>query len=84
MKAVRFLLIIILIFVLVNILTLMQSYADTRVKDIATIGRAAETDLIGYGLVIGLAGTGDSKNTEFTVQSVVNMLERLGVTVPRD
>ena len=33
--------------------------------------------------MIGLAGTGDSKNTEFTVQSVVNMLERLGVTVPQ-
>jgi flagellar P-ring protein precursor FlgI len=38
--------------------------------------------LIGYGLVIGLDGTGDSKGTEFTVQSVVNMLSRMGVTVP--
>lgn len=83
MKLIRFLLAILLIFVLVNILTLVQTYAGVRVKDIAEIDRAGDTDLLGYGLVIGLAGTGDSKNTEFTVQSTVNMLERLGVTVPQ-
>lgn len=84
MKLIRFLLVILLIFVLVNILSLMQAYADVRVKDIAQINQAGDVDLIGYGLVVGLAGTGDGKGTEFTVQSVVNMLERLGLTVPRE
>jgi flagellar P-ring protein precursor FlgI len=55
---------------------------DPRIKDIGSIGSRGELKLIGYGLVIGLDGTGDSKGTEFTVQSVVNMLSRMGVTVP--
>jgi flagellar P-ring protein precursor FlgI len=53
-----------------------------RIKDIARIGIKGETQLIGYGLVVGLDGTGDSKGTEFTVLSVVNMLSRMGITVP--
>ncbi len=84
MKLIKWLLLIALIFVLVNILSLMEAYADVRIKDIAGISRNGDLDLIGYGLVIGLAGTGDGKGTEFTVQSVVNMLQRMGVTVPRD
>jgi flagellar P-ring protein precursor FlgI len=84
MKLFRLLMLILLIFVLVNILSLVQAYADVRVKDIARIDQVGDLDLIGYGLVVGLAGTGDGKGTEFTVQSVVNMLERMGLTVPRD
>jgi flagellar P-ring protein precursor FlgI len=53
-----------------------------RIKDIARIGVNGQTKLLGYGLVVGLDGTGDSKGTEFTVQSVVNMLTRMGITVP--
>jgi len=53
-----------------------------RIKDIGRVGVNGETKLIGYGLVVGLDGTGDSKGTEFTVQSVVNMLSRMGITVP--
>jgi flagellar P-ring protein precursor FlgI len=53
-----------------------------RIKDIGRVGIKGETKLIGYGLVVGLDGTGDSKGTEFTVQSVVNMLSRMGITVP--
>jgi len=37
--------------------------------------------LVGYGLVVGLDGTGDSSSTQFTIQSLVSMMERLGVTV---
>ena len=59
-----------------------QIESAPRIKDISTIGSREELRLIGYGLVIGLDGTGDSKGTEFTVQSVVNMLSRMGVTVP--
>ena len=57
--------------------------ADVRVKDMARIQGVRDNELFGYGLIIGLNGTGDSTQTVFTVQSVVNMLQRLGVNVPR-
>jgi flagellar P-ring protein FlgI len=56
--------------------------ADTRIKDIVQINGWHNTRLFGYGLVVGLEGSGDSKGTQFTIQSLVNMLQRLGVTVP--
>jgi flagellar P-ring protein precursor FlgI len=55
-----------------------------RIKDIANLEGVRENRLVGYGLVVGLNGTGDSASTQFTVQSLVNMLERLGVTVNRN
>jgi flagellar P-ring protein precursor FlgI len=58
--------------------------ATPRIKDISRVGTDGEISLIGYGLVVGLDGTGDSKGTEFTVQSVTNMLTRMGITVPQD
>ncbi|MCP4567851.1 MAG: flagellar basal body P-ring protein FlgI [FCB group bacterium] len=57
------------------------SASSVRIKDIASYQNDAETDLIGYGLIIGLDGTGDGKGTQFTIQSLVNMMERMGVTV---
>ncbi len=56
--------------------------ADVRVKDVARINGQNEIPVIGYGLVVGLEGTGDGKGSAFTVQSLVNMLQRLGITVP--
>ena len=54
----------------------------TRIKDIVDIEGVRENMLIGYGLVVGLNGTGDSiNNSPFTQQSLVAMLERLGVSV---
>ncbi len=51
-----------------------------KVKDLADIEGVRENNLVGYGLVVGLAGTGDSPNAiPFTRQSLANMLERLGV-----
>jgi flagellar P-ring protein precursor FlgI len=58
--------------------------AAIRLKDIATIQGVRHNQLLGYGLVVGLNGTGDGSGTEFTVQSLVNMLERLGVHVNPD
>lgn len=55
-----------------------------RIKDIARLDGVRTNQLVGYGLVVGLDGTGDSKSTQFTVQSLVNMLDRMGVTVNRD
>lgn len=55
--------------------------SGARVKDIAMIAGARDNQLVGYGLVSGLAGDGD-KNMIYTVQSIANMLQRFGLTVP--
>ncbi len=57
------------------------SAMTTRVKDIATISGTHEHNLIGYGLVVGLDGTGDSSRAVFTGRSLANMLEHFGVSV---
>lgn len=51
-----------------------------RIKDIASFEGVRDNQLIGYGLVVGLNGTGDSDQTRMQTQSVVNMLERMGIT----
>lgn len=55
-----------------------------RIKDVATFGGVRDNSLIGYGLVVGLSGTGDSNKSDFTIQSMVNMLENMGVGVDRN
>jgi flagellar P-ring protein precursor FlgI len=53
-----------------------------RLKDLVTIEGVRDNQLIGYGLVVGLAGTGDRRQALFSAQSLTNMLERMGVSVP--
>ena len=56
--------------------------AQSRIKDIAAFEGVRDNMLVGYGLVVGLNGTGDSlTNAPFTQQSLYGMLERLGVNV---
>jgi flagellar P-ring protein FlgI len=56
--------------------------AASRIKDIVNIENVRENQLVGYGLVVGLKGTGDSlRNAPFTQQSLAAMLERLGVNI---
>src|SRR4030081_1845336 len=56
--------------------------ATSRIKDLANIEGVRQNQLIGYGLVVGLNGTGDTlNNVPFTKQSLTAMLERLGVNV---
>ena len=52
-----------------------------RIKDIASFSGVRDNQLIGYGLVVGLSGTGDKTTSVFTMRSMVNMLERMGVSV---
>ncbi len=52
-----------------------------RLKDIAEINGVRMNQLVGYGLVVGLDGSGDGKKATFTVQSMASMLEKMGVTV---
>lgn len=51
-----------------------------RIKDLASFEGVRDNQLIGYGLVVGLNGSGDSDQTKVQIQSMVNMLERMGVT----
>ncbi len=57
---------------------------EVRVKDIASFQLDNDIQLIGYGLVVGLDGTGDSRSTIFTIQSLTNMMERMGLTLPQN
>ena len=60
--------------------TTAPAVAGSRIKDIVQFEGVRENQLVGYGLVVGLAGTGDSlRNAPMTKQSVESMLERLGV-----
>ena len=54
-----------------------------RIKDISNIQGVRANQLIGYGLVVGLDGTGDqTTQTPFTVQSIISMMNQLGITIP--
>jgi flagellar P-ring protein precursor FlgI len=56
--------------------------AQSRIKDIANLQGVRDNQLVGYGLVVGLNGTGDSlRNSVFTEQSLQSMLDRMGVSV---
>jgi flagellar P-ring protein precursor FlgI len=52
-----------------------------RLKDLSTVEGIRDNQLIGYGLVVGLAGTGDKQQTIFSVQTLGNMLQRMGVNI---
>jgi flagellar P-ring protein precursor FlgI len=54
-----------------------------RIKDVAAIEGIRDNQLVGYGLVVGLRGTGDSSQTVFPAQTLISALERMGVTVPQ-
>ena len=56
--------------------------SGARIKDLAYVQGVRGQQLIGYGLVVGLNNTGDTQRSTFTVQSVVSMLKRFGITVP--
>ena len=69
-----------ILLVLAMVLGFTEAKAEARLKDIASFEGVRENILIGYGLVVGLNGTGDKlKNNEFTSQSLIAFLERQGV-----
>jgi flagellar P-ring protein precursor FlgI len=74
----------------VSLLAQRAPYTETssrggraRVKDVATIEGIRDNQLVGYGLVVGLRGTGDSSQTVFPAQTLISALQRMGVTVPQ-
>jgi flagellar P-ring protein FlgI len=69
-------------FTLMMILVIPNGHAE-RIRDLVTIEGVRENALVGYGIVVGLDGTGDqTSQTPFTIQSITNMLSQLGITVP--
>lgn len=60
-----------------------EMFGGARIKDLAYLQGIRGKQLIGYGLVVGLNGTGDTQRSTFTLQSVTSMLKRFGITVPQ-
>jgi flagellar P-ring protein FlgI len=52
-----------------------------RIKDLTTVEGIRDNQLVGYGLVVGLNGTGDKQQTIFSIQTLANMLQRMGVNI---
>lgn len=72
----------IIFFSIIAILIGTAGSADAvRIKDLASFEGVRENQLVGYGLVVGLNGTGDSDQAKVQLQSVATMLERMGVTI---
>lgn len=76
-------------FVVIGLLTisLSQCCATTPkrmvlVRDVTNIAGVRDNPLVGYGLVVGLRGTGDSQQTIFTVQTLANAMQKMGVVIP--
>jgi len=72
------------VFFLLALLTLSASDCraeNSRIKELASIEGVRDNQLLGYGLVVGLAGTGDKRQTVFSAQTLTNLLERMGVSV---
>jgi len=75
----------VLLFAALTFLPILPSQAEVRVKDMARIQGVRENELFGYGLVVGLNGTGDKSGASpFTPQTIASMLLRMGITVPRE
>jgi flagellar P-ring protein precursor FlgI len=75
-----------IIFILLSCLTFCgaacaSELTQVRIKDITTIEGIRENPLVGYGLVVGLSGTGDRQQTVFSTQTLSNILQRMGVQV---
>jgi flagellar P-ring protein FlgI len=66
---------------LVTSFSAQSAPAASRLKELVSLEGMRDNQLIGYGLVVGLKGTGDTKQTIFSAQSLANMLQRMGVTI---
>ena len=60
------------------------AHASVRIKDMAYFEGVRDNQLIGYGLVVGLNGTGDKSQSVFTVKSIASLLSRMGISVEAD
>lgn len=72
---------ILIICFVILLLGLSLNAVDARLKDIAVFEGVRDNQLIGYGVVVGLEGTGDTTQNKFTFQSMSNMLDKMGLTL---
>src|ERR1700675_2272570 len=72
---------ILLLCLLLNFESAGSAASGTRLKELVSLEGVRDNQLMGYGLVVGLAGTGDRRQTVFSAQSLTNLLERMGVSV---
>ncbi|WP_444896401.1 flagellar basal body P-ring protein FlgI [Microbulbifer sp. SSSA005] len=72
-----------LLFIFIALLS-QPLFASVRLKEIARIEGVRENALVGYGLIAGLAGTGDTRRSSSTIQSITNTLARFGISVNED
>src|ERR1700738_2780611 len=66
--------------ILAALLALFTASGAVRLKDVVSIEGARDNQLVGYGVVVGLNGTGDKRQTVFSAQSLTNLLARMGGT----
>jgi flagellar P-ring protein precursor FlgI len=69
---------------LILLITGLNSYGAIRLKELARIEGTRDNDIVGYGIVVGLAGTGDSSRSKATMQSITNTLAQFGINVEAD
>jgi flagellar P-ring protein precursor FlgI len=67
------------VFLFTAIVVSLSAQQGVRIKDVAAITGLEDVQLVGYGLVVGLAGTGDKTQTVFTEQTVANLLKNMGI-----
>lgn len=67
---------------LLALISLRGDSKQVRLKELVSLEGVRDNQLLGYGIVVGLNGTGDKRQTLFTAQSLTNMLQQMGVTVP--
>ena len=67
---------------LIALVLAAQLGASSRLKEVASLEGVRDNQLMGYGLIVGLNGTGDKRQTVFSAQALTNILQRMGVSVP--
>jgi flagellar P-ring protein FlgI len=87
-SALRVAVVTILAFLLLACLPLSPAAADSEahkvlIRDVASVEGIRNNSLVGYGLVVGLRGTGDKQQTYFTIQTLASILQRMGVEIPQ-
>lgn len=73
---------VVLLILLISGIMFAADVRQAHIKDIATIEGIRDNQLVGYGIVVGLQGTGDSQQTGFPMQTLAATLSRMGVSVP--
>src|SRR2546423_8174115 len=79
-NAIRSLLFLLTIFV--SLTAFAAEPVQIKIRDLATVEGVRENPLIGYGMIVGLNGTGDKQQTVFAKQALAGILQRIGVQIP--